>query len=44
MARGAIAVMFCNPQHGWNEESASSKLLWDTPEMSGDYQHGGAKE
>ena len=40
MARGAIGVIFDNPQHGWNEESTSSKILWDTPKMSGNHQHG----
>ena len=43
MTKGARGVIFCNPQHGWNEESTSSKILWDTPEMNGYHQHG-AKE
>ena len=40
MAGGDVGVIFSNPQHGWNEESTSSKILCDTPEMSGSHQHG----
>ena len=43
MTEGAIGVSFCNPQHGWSGESTSSKILWDTPQMSGNHQLG-AKE
>ena len=39
MAGTAIRVIFSNPQHGWNEESTSSEILGDTPEMSGSHQH-----
>ena len=44
MAGAAIRVIFSNPQHGWNEESTSSEILRDTPEMSGNHQHGAEKK
>ena len=40
MEGAAIRVIFSTPQHGWNEESTSSEILGDTPEMSGSHQHG----
>ena len=40
MAGAAIRVIFSNPQHGGNEESTSSEILGDTPEMSGSHEHG----
>ena len=40
MAGAVIRVIFSNPQHGWNEESTSSEILGDTPEMSGSHEHG----
>ena len=44
MAGAAIRVIFTYPQHGWNDESTSIKILGGTPTMRGSYQHGAEKK